>query len=371
MILPTLKIPPLKICFSDEDRLEIHSRIDRCLASGQVAQGENVREFESLFAQYVRCNHTIAVSSGGSAIEAVMWAREVKGREVLVPTNTFLATAAGVMMAGGQVKLVDIESATLAPGLDILQKALGPQTAGVILVHLGGIITPEIEAIRGWCHDKGLWLVEDCAHAHGSEWAGKRAGTFGIAGAYSFFSTKVITCGEGGMVVTNDEVLAKRIALLRNYGKPEPWVTYSTELGTNWRLNELAAAVGVVQLKRLDEFIAWREGIADYYTRRLGAVAGVTPVLPHGRCSWYKYIALLPKKVDRSKFKAAAKERGVSLSGGVYDLPLHRQPVFEGAVDGHFPNADDFCARHICLPLYYGMADQEAEYVIETVKSLL
>ena len=148
-------------------------------------------------------------------------------------------------------------------------------------------------------------------------------------------------------------------------------MTYSAELGANWRLTEWSAAVGVVQLRRLDELIAWRGRIAEYYTQGLGAIPDLTPVLPADRCSWYKYIVLLPSGIDREQFKAAAKEKGVSLSGGVYDVPLHRQPVFEGKVTGAFPNADDVCCRHVCLPLYYGMSKEEAAYVIDTLKSIL
>jgi dTDP-4-amino-4,6-dideoxygalactose transaminase len=136
-------------------------------------------------------------------------------------------------------------------------------------------------------------------------------------------------------------------------------------------MSEVAAALGVVQLKRLDEFIASREKIAKVYTEGLKKIPSLTTVLPQGRSSWYKYIVLLPKGVDRDKFKAAAKEKGVSLSGGVYELPLHRQPVFEGKISGSFPAADDVCARHICFPLYHGMTEDEGRFVVETVQSLL
>jgi len=365
------KIPPVKIVFPERDRHEIGRRIDRCLATGQVGIGENVTEFERNFADYTGTRFAVAVSNGGTAIEALMSALGVEGREVLVPTNTAFATAVGVIRAGGSAKLMDTDPATFSVSVETVQHSAGEKTVGVIVVHIGGIVTPEIAAIRKFCDSKGLWLVEDCAHAHGSEYAGQRAGTFGVAGAYSFFATKVMTTGEGGMVVTDDESIAKKVARLRDYGKPDPWVTYSTELGTNWRLNEWAGAIGVVQLRRLDEMITWREKIASDYTRVLEGIQELRPVLPTGRCSWYKYIVLLQKGVDRERFRTAAKEKGVSLSGGVYDTPLHRQPVFDGAVSGSFPDADDVCSRHICLPIYYGMTGEEAEYVVETVKALL
>jgi dTDP-4-amino-4,6-dideoxygalactose transaminase len=241
----------------------------------------------------------------------------------------------------------------------------------VIVVHVGGIVTPEIEAIHNWCNQEGLWLFEDCAHAHGSEWNGNRAGRFGVAGAYSFFATKVMTTGEGGMIVTSNDSLAEQARLLRNHGKPQPWVSYHTHVGSNWRMSELNAILGLTQLKRLDEFIGWREKISNLYTEWLKDVPGITLVLPSARSSWYKYIVLLPRGIDRATFKQQMKELEVSLSGEVYEIPLHRQPIFEGTKDGEFTSADDVCSRHICLPLYYGMTEKEARFVFETVKDTL
>lgn len=264
---PTMTIPAAKIHFSAEDRREILSRIDRCLETGQVAQGANIDELEASFARYVGCRHALALSSGGSALEAAMRALDVDGKEVLVPTNTFLATAAAVLAAGGTVRLVDIDPETLSPSADMIEQALGPNTAGLIVVHIGGIISRDIEAITAVCERRGIWMFEDAAHAHGSALGDTKAGLFGVGGSYSFFSTKVMTSGEGGMLVTNDDALADKVRLLRNYGKRQPWVTSSEHFGLNWRLNELAAAVAVVQLRRLDEFIDC-EPRSRVYTRR-------------------------------------------------------------------------------------------------------
>jgi dTDP-4-amino-4,6-dideoxygalactose transaminase len=287
-----------------------------------------------------------------------------------VPTNTFIASATGVLLAGGRVRLVDADAGTFGVSLQALQKAVTPETAGVIVVHIGGIVTAEMPAIRDWCDRNGLWLFEDCAHAHGSRMNGMMAGRFGVAGAYSFFATKVMTSGEGGMLVTDDDALAERARGLRDYGKADPWVSYHTEIGSNWRMAEFCAAVGLIQLRRLEDFISWRGTIARLYTEALHDLPEVTPVLPAGRSSGYKYIVLLPEGVDRERVKGAMKEQGVSLSGGVYDTPLHRQPVFKDVRDA-FPVADDICSRHICLPLYYGMTDTEASFVLAQLRDVL
>ena len=366
-----MQIPPVRVVFSERDRQEALERIDECLRTGHVAQGKNVREFEEDFANYVGIKNAVAVSSGGAAIEVAMRLLEVKDREVLVPTNTFAATATAVLLAGGRIRFTDTDPKTFGVSLEGLRAAATPETAGVIVVHVGGIISPEIHAIRKWCDEQRYWLFEDAAHAHGSSLEGKMAGRFGCAAAYSFFATKVMTAGEGGMLVTDDDDLADRAQGLRDYGKQDPWVSFHTEIGANWRMSEFCAAVGTVHLSRLDEFIAWREKVARSYTEMLGGVSGLMPILPVGRSSWYKYIVLLPEEVDRERLRRALEKQGVRLSGGVYDIPLHRQPVFESAVDGQFAMADDVCSRHICLPLYYGMTEAEAEYVIGGLKTAI
>ena len=363
-----MRIPPIKVVFPKEDRKEIIQRLDNALAIGYVAMGKNVQEFEEKFSSYIRSKHAIAVSSGSSALEIAMRALDVKDKEVLVPTNTFLATAAGVLLAGGRVRLVDVDPETFSVSLNELKRRVTNNSVGVIVVHVGGIITPEIENIKEWCDRKRLWLIEDAAHAHGSEWNGKRAGTFGLVGTYSFFATKVMTCGEGGMIVTDDEEFAKKVLLMRNHGKPEPWVSYHTHLGSNWRMSEVNAILGLIQLKRLDEFITWREKIVKKYTEMLEDVPDITLVLPQSRSSWYKYIVLLDKDIEKDKLKTEMKQRGVSLAGEVYDIPLHDQPIFKGISNGDFPIADDICRRHICLPLYYGMSEEEAAFVIKTLR---
>ena len=366
-----MRVPPLKILFDAEDRAKITRRIDAALAAGQIAQGANTVEFEQRFAEYCGTKHAVAVSNGSAAIEVALRARGVEGREVLVPTNTFFATAASVMFAGGTVKLADIDLTTFSVSLETLKRAVTPQTAGVIVVHIGGIMTPELPEIRSWCEDQNLWLLEDCAHSHGSALGSVQAGRFGYAGAYSFFATKVMTSGEGGMVVTDDDAVADRVRLLRNHGKPQPWVSYHTELGGNWRMCEFAACVGVVHLGRLDEFISQRELLAAHYDAALSSHRELVPVSPAGRSSWYKYIVLLPRGADREKVRAAAKERGVGFSGGVYDVPLHRQPIFEGKIAAEFPGAENACLRHVCLPLYPGMTAEDVDFVVTTLVEVL
>lgn len=370
-------IPPMKVVFLPDDKKEILRRIGEAMDRGFLAQGKNVEEFEQRFASMVGVKHAIATSNGGAALQLAVanLLSKSEGKSVLVPTNTFAATAMSVVHAGGVPVFVDMNPDTLSPSVSDLEHGLTDDTAGVVIVHIGGIISPEIEEIRKWCDDKGLWLVEDCAHAHGSKLEGKGAGTFGQAGCYSFFATKVMTSGEGGMVVTDDDDLAAAVRTGRDYGKTEPWVSFHSEMGGNFRMNELEAAVGVVQFQRLADMIRHRSRVAEVYDVFLTGKAPLADgqkfdsalkvIRPQGQSSWYKYVVVLPEEVDRDRLKKEMADRGVKLAGGVFETPLHRQPVFYE--EASLPNAEAFADRHICLPIYYRMTSGDVKTVIQAL----
>lgn len=365
-----ITVPPVRVVFDATLRTKILAGIDDCLLRGSLAAGTYVNAFEEFWAAYTGCPYAVAVSSGGSALEILMRVLGVQGKDVLVPTNTFIATASAVLHAGGRPVLLDADPKTMGVTLAEITQRRTPETVGVMVVHIGGIITPEIAAIAQWCRENKLWLVEDAAHAHGSELNGRRPGTFGVAAAYSFFATKVITSGEGGMIVCADAGLADACRRYRDYGKPSPWESRHTVISGNARMSDLTAVVGLEHARRLDDFIADREHVAQRYTEALQDVLEL--VLPAGRSSWYKYIACLPNGLDRARLKIALKDVGISLSGGVYDLPLHAQPVFRETVDvTDYPAASEICARHVCLPIFSGMTDEQVHHVIESIRTCL
>jgi dTDP-4-amino-4,6-dideoxygalactose transaminase len=251
--------------------------------------------------------------------------------------------------------------------LAAVEAELTERTAAVVLVHIGGIISPAIRRLQELCAQRGVALIEDAAHAHGCELDGVPAGSFGVAGAFSFYPTKVVTSGEGGMIVTSDERLRDEALVYRDQGKAGFAANLHTHLGYAWRLSELHAAVGVVHLRRLAEFAETRRRVAKRYTAALATLDGVTPLpVPAGlRSSVYKYIAVLDDSVPRAALKTLlATEHNVQLSGEVYDTPLHRQPVFAHLHEAALPGAELFCARHICLPVHSDMTDAEAERVL-------
>jgi dTDP-4-amino-4,6-dideoxygalactose transaminase len=298
----------------------------------------------------------------------------VEGREVVVPANTFFATAAAVIHAGGIPRFADVAHDTLALSAETATAAINDATAGVILVHIGGLVTPEVEALRALCDERGVFLLEDAAHAHGASFDARPAGTFGVAAGFSFYPTKVVTSGEGGMILTDDEHVRDEARIYRDQGKAGFFGGAHVRLGAAWRMSELHAAVGLVHLRRLDEFIDVRRRVAARYDHALRDSDGITPLVPPPACghAYYKYAALLAPGIDRQAIKARlADEYGVGLSGEVYARPLHHEPVFEYVAHGPLPVAEAVCARQVCLPLHSDMTDDEVDIVIEAVTGVL
>jgi dTDP-4-amino-4,6-dideoxygalactose transaminase len=367
-------VPAARIVFSDTDRAEICRRVDEILRTGALTLGGNTRELEAAFAAAQEVRFAVAVCSGTAALEIILRSLEVAGREVIVPANTFAATAFAVIAAGGRPVFADVSAATLALSVETVTAALTEDTAAVVLVHIGGLITPEVEELRALCQRRGIPLVEDAAHAHGSSYAGTPAGSFGVANSFSFYPTKVITSGEGGMIVTADERIRDEAVAYRDQGKAGFHSNLHTRLGYAWRMSELHAAVALVHLRRLPEFLAVRRRVAARYDQALRGLAGVTPISPppESASNYYKYVALLDPGIDRAAFKAEVKQRfGVALAGEVYEIPLHQQPVFGQLRHGRLPVAEDVCARQICLPVHSDMTDAEVERVLTAVRTVL
>jgi perosamine synthetase len=364
-------VPAAKIQFLPEDRIWIADRIQEVLASGQLTLGKYGKEFEEKFAALCGVRHAIAVNSGTSALEIILRSLGVEGRDVIVPTNTFFATAAAVVHAGGNPVFLDMDPESFAVRPEVVEKNLTPKTAGVIVVHIGGIVSAHMPALVDLAKRKGLWLVEDAAHAHGSSLGPTMAGAFGTANSFSFYPTKVMTSAEGGMIVTNDDTIAEESRIYRDQGKASFTVNAHVRMGYNWRMSEPHAIIGLKHLERLPGMIADRRAIAAIYDRGLQEFKNLyaLKVPADGVCNYYKYIAVLKERRDRKELKALLREKfSVSLAGEVYEEPLHKQPVFEKYCTGPLPISEDLCARHICLPVFSGMQEPDAQEVLHALK---
>jgi perosamine synthetase len=229
--------------------------------------------------------------------------------------------------------------------------------------------------VRAACEERGIVLVEDAAHAHGSTLDGRFAGSFGLAGAFSFYPTKVVTSGEGGMVVSASQHVADEAKIYRDQGKGAFTANHHVRRGSAWRMSELHAVTGVVHLRRMDAAIARRRAVASRYDKALANVDGLSPLEepPGSRGNIYKYIVLLAPGTDRARLKAEVADRfAVRLSGEVYDLPLHQQPVLAEYATGtpSLPVAEEIAARHICLPVHSDMTDAEIDQVLDAVATV-
>ena len=368
-------IPPAKPYLPESDIAEIKEKVERVLRSGMLTLGEYTREFEQKFSDGVNVKHAIAVNSGTSALEIALRAQGLKpGDEVIIPTNTFGATAAAPIFAGGRPHITDISPSSLTLDSEIVKNAITPKTKGVIAVHIGGLICPEIEKIKEICEERGLFLIEDAAHAHGSKVDGRSAGALGSAAAFSFYPTKVMTSGEGGMITTDDDEIAQTARILRDQGKESFNSNRIVMVGYNWRMPEISAAIGIVQLRRLPEFIEKRNALAKVYDEAFdasGLERVVTP--PNQLNNYYKYTYFLPKFANRDKFKSICRERGVAYGGEVYWPPLHLQPAYREFLSEHsrFPNADEWCSRMVNPPMFSQMTIEQAERVIEVTRGTL
>ncbi len=371
------QIPPTKPYFPREDIQTIKRDVEKIIKSGMLTLGEYTRRLEAEFSKVCKTKYAIAVNSGTSALEIALRAIGLRqGDEVLVPTNTFSASAASVIFAGGKPVLTDINADTLCMDAANAKKKLTDKTRAIMVVHIGGLVCPDMKALRELCQDHHLILIEDAAHAQGSKISKQMAGAIGDAGCFSFYPTKVITAGEGGMITTNDENIARKALILRDQGKENFSSNVIVELGYNWRMSEINAAIGLTQVKRLAAFIVQRNKVARYYDLRLSKIKQLKPVKtpPKFLNNYYKYTALLSQEISRDNFKQKLREKGVRPGGEVYWPPLHMEPVYQRLLrvkEGDFPVAEDICRRMICLPMYSQMTLAEAKYVIDKVNEVL
>lgn len=368
-----MQIPAARILFSDNDKQEISQRITTALGTGALTLGAYTREFESEFATAHDAPYAVAVSSGTAALEIILRCADVANHDVIVPVNTFAATGFAVLRAGANPVFADVDRNTFALSPATVEAALTDNTKAVVLVHIGGLIPPDAPALRQLCDERGIVLVEDAAHAHGCSHDGRFAGSFGVAGAFSFYPTKVITSGEGGMIVTSDERIRDEAIIYRDQGKAGFLGNVHIKEGYAWRMSELHAATGLVHLRHLDDFLRIRQQAAHRYDVAIDAMPQFDRLVvpPDGTSNYYKYIVVPTVDLDRAQFKKAMKERfGVALTGEVYETPLHRQPVFERFANGALPVAEDVCARHICLPVHSDMTDAEVDHVLTALREV-
>jgi dTDP-4-amino-4,6-dideoxygalactose transaminase len=329
------------------------------LAAGQLTMGPKVAEFEDAIARACDVEHAVAVSSGTAALHLAVLALEVgPGDEVLVPAYTFPATANVVALAGATPVLVDVDSETMNLDVERAREALSRRTRAVLAVHLFGRPL-EWEALAESVPD-GVHLIEDAAGALGARRRGRPCGSLGDVGCLSFHPRKVVTTGEGGAVTTNDGALADEVRRLRHHGiLPRGDFDVPTP-GFNYRLSDLHCAVGIVQMRRLDELLATRRRLAAAYTERLDELVQTPKVAEGDEHGWQAYVVQLDR---RDEARAQLRRAGIETQIGTY--ALNRLGAYRGQTD--FPGADSCFRRALALPFHSRLTESDLDRVAEVL----
>jgi dTDP-4-amino-4,6-dideoxygalactose transaminase len=349
--------------------------------SGWLSMGPETERLEAEFARYTGARHAIAVSNGTAALHLICAAAGLgPGDEVVVPSLTFVATVNAIAYTCAKPVFAEIAGLE-APWLsaDAATAAISPRTKAIMTMSYGGH-AGEVEALRVLAEHRGLLLLEDAAHAAGT-WLGRRhLGTFGAAGAFSFFSNKNLAVGEGGMAVTDDDALAERLRLLRSHGMTTlTWQRHRghaasydvVALGYNYRIDEPRAVLARVRLERLDAENGHRRELDARYRKRLSGVDRMRllePPSPKLSCSHHLFVVVLDRDVDRDGFRAALAGRGVQTS--VHYPPVHHFSIYrEGAPE--LPVTDEYAARAVTLPMFAHMTDDQQDVVVEATRKAL
>ena len=353
--------------YFDEDNVrQILADITAILRSGQISGGSYTKKLEQRFGEFTGAKHAIAVSSGCASLEIALRYFGIKDREVIVPTNTFVATPNSVVFAGGKPIFADINEDTLCIDLSDVESRISSKTAGVIVVHVAGLVCPETNKLRNLCKENGLFLIEDCSHAHGATINDKMAGTLGDVGCFSFAPTKNMTTGEGGILVSDDARLDIAARFMRNRGIDSERLMVM--LGHSWMMSEIDAVLGLHQLENLNSFVDRRNEIAQYYNENLKTVTGVSlfktpPNIKHG---YHKYPIKLDRDLDAEKVVSILKEQYGIETSRVYYPPCHLHPYYKatfGTKEGDFPVAEKVLKQTFTLPIYVGLTQEDVSYI--------
>lgn len=351
------------------------------IASGWIAQGPRVQEFEDAFGNRVGAGNTIAMSSCTTALHVALVLAEIApGDDVVVPSLSFIATANVVRYVGARPVFADVDETTQNMTPATIEAVLTPATRAVIVVHQVGM-PADMRAIHELCDARGVAVVEDAACAIGSTYHGRAVGTDSDLVAFSFHPRKIITTGEGGALVTSREDWADRARRLREHGmsvsaverhaSSAPVAERYLETGFNYRMTDVQAAIGLVQLGRLDAIVARRRFLAARYTELLSDVDGLRLPSdpPYGTTNFQSFAVVLPAGVDREKLMAALLADGISTRRGI--MAAHLEPAYEGHPHGALPVTEHLTRRSLILPVYHEMTELEQDRVVDALRRAL
>ncbi|EHQ34350.1 DegT/DnrJ/EryC1/StrS family aminotransferase [Methanoplanus limicola] len=358
---------PVAKPFIGEEEIEAVAGVMR---SGMIACGSVVSEFEKEFSEFIGTKEAVGVNSGTAALHAALLALGIsKGDDVIVPSFTFFATASAVSLCGAKPVCVDVDEKTFNISPDEIMENLSFRTKAVIGVHLFGQAF-DLKPVTEICEDNNLLLIEDCAQAHGAEYKGKKVGSFGDAGCFSFYPTKNMTTGEGGMITCNDSKSSDKIRRIINHGQSEKYL--HTEIGYNMRMSDIDAAIGRVQFSKLSVMNKLRRRNAGIYDSEI-LHQGITKPFNNPDCLhvYHQYAVLVEDNfpMERDELMKYLASNGIG-SAVHYPVPVHRQPVYADMPNPKCPVADDLSRRILSLPVHPGVSEDECRYICEVINEI-
>ena len=348
--------------------------VNKVLISNKIASGEIVKKFEENFAKYIGTKECVMVSNGTVSLDLALKVLDIKnGDEVLVPDFTFISTANCILFQNARPIFVDINEKTFNIDVEDLKEKITSKTKAVVGVHLFG--QPfDIKEVKEICRDKKLFLIEDCAQAHGAEYKNKKVGSFGDLSCFSFYATKNMTTGEGGAITTNNKKLAKKLRLLINHGQTKKY--QHSILGYNYRLTNIQAAMGLCQLKKLDKFNEKRIKNAHYLNKNI-KIEGLTKpyVKQNVKHVFHQYVVKLEENfgLRREEFCEYLRKNEIDCAIH-YPSPIHKQPLYRnlGYSDKKVkcPVATEIAKKVLSLPVHPGLKKEDLEYMVKTINKL-
>ena len=368
----------------ESDKDWILKKYREILDTGGLIQGKYVSEFEDKVAQYVGTKHAIAVSSCGVGLEIALRATGITGKKFIVPTQTFVASVSCIIRSGNIPIIADVDENTQCLSMDSIKNNMDNDVAGIVHVHMAGLITPEIFDMRKYCKDNGLFFLTDDAHSfggsiHNGDSEIIYSGDVGDVGVFSFYPSKIITTAEGGMITTNDDELAEKIKILRNHGTVRnDMLVEGLDYGvrceipsSNYRMTEFQGVLGLSQIKHVDDWVIRRNEIADLYRKNLEDVEWLTlpPYYKSISQTWWQYIVKLDDNIDRTNFLKKLMDKGIP-TANAYWPACHQQKVFESYVsESGCPTSDKFLESHFSLPMYVELTDTQVNEICEIVRN--
>ena len=364
-------IPSARPYFSEKDREWIIAATDMVLNLGRFILGPYTEQLEQEFAEFIGVDHAIAVSSASAALDIILGYYYDASLHVLVPANTFIADPVSVFMNNGTVTFVDMDPHSYCIDIEDGKRKISEKPDAILAVHIGGLPDPNLSTLKELCEVNGILLIEDCSHAHGAMFNGQRVGSIGDAGVFSFYPTKNMTTGLGGMITTDDCRLAEYARMALHHGMTKSLDNIVVP-GSNYLMNEIEAAIGLVQLWNLVDNNIARNAIALQYIKGLDKIGGFNYPSPrNGYNVYYKFLTDSDRIKDKSiLIKTMKEEYGVEV-GSLYMRPVNEEPVFNGELLGICPVAAEKLKTQISFPVYPTMSPNDVDYVLECLEKAI